>query len=347
MCKGFVKIPRRIYEEKQWNVKRVYSELDAFCDIYASANMRDRTEPDGTKVKRNQLLVSLRSLADKWIWSHSKVRRFLLALERKAYIKVDFSDSRTVITIIDFGADSSVDSDIVTVKKQSETPSETPPETLLKHQNPDKHRGFSMVSETPPETPPETPSETASRAYKNDNYISYLTEEYKKEDIIDSSLHSESLSTGVDPEDSVEPQGIVDFYNQTVKGTSVSKCIRLTDKRRKAIIARVREYGIDSVYEAITMVANSSFCNGSNNRNWTADFDFVFNVNNMAKILEGKYNNHATTQTNQGTNQGSEHPTDSELREQSVRLMQRLADERHARQTEVRQRTEFPTESQP
>ena len=55
---------------------------------------------------------------------------------------------------------------------------------------------------------------------------------------------------------------------------------------------------------------------------------------------------YATTQTNKGPNQGSEHPTDSELREQSVRLMQRLADERHARQTEVRQRTEFPTENQ-
>ena len=107
MCKGFIKIPRRIYEEKQWNVKRVYSELDAFYDIYASANARDRTEPDGTKIRRNQLVISYRSLADKWLWNQMKVKRFIQALERKGFVKVESDRFKTILTIIDFGAEES------------------------------------------------------------------------------------------------------------------------------------------------------------------------------------------------------------------------------------------------
>ena len=175
MCKGYIKIPRRIFEEKQWNTKRVYSEFDAFCDIYAMVNARDRTEPDGTKIRRNQASVSLRSLADKWIWCHSKVRRFLLALERKGYIEVDFADKKTVITIIDFG-----------LENQSETPSET----LLKHHNTDKHRGLRVVSETPSETQSETPSETLSCAYKNDNINIMSNGENKEEkECISNDIH--------------------------------------------------------------------------------------------------------------------------------------------------------------
>ena len=84
---------------------------------------------------------------------------------------------------------------------------------------------------------------------------------------------------------------VVAFYNDTVKKTSVSKCVALTEKRKQAIRLRIKEFGKDKVEEAITLVASSSFCNGHNDRSWTADFDFVFNPNKMAKILEGKYTN--------------------------------------------------------
>ena len=149
MCKGFIKIPRRVYEEKLWNVKRVYSELDAFCDIYASAYTRDRTEPDGTKIKRNQFPCSLRSLADKWIWNQMKVKRFIQSLERKGYITIQADRYKTIITILDFGADD-------TSVTQGVTPTVTP----LLQQNPSKQSTSKVVSVTPPVTPPVTLSVT-------------------------------------------------------------------------------------------------------------------------------------------------------------------------------------------
>lgn len=360
MCKGFIRIPRRIFEEKRWNGRRVYSEIDAFLDIYTSANIHDSTEPEGTELARNQLAVSIRQLAEKWIWTISKVRRFLLALEQKGYVMVCASSAKTIITIIDFGEGSTVCSDSVATKPSetptdtpSETLSETPTDTLQNHENTDAQRGLSRIGETltdtpadtPSETPTDTPTDTLSRAYKNDNIISCLNEEKKKEDIIDSSLRSESLSTHVDPRPSTSPEDVVEFYNKTVKGTALSRCVKLTDKRRKAITARVRQFGAGMVFKAIKDAAASDFCNGANNRNWTADFDFVFNQNKMANILEGKYSNHATTKINQG-HRNSDHPSDSELREQSVRLMQRLSAERHARQAEIRQGAGFPHEDE-
>ena len=121
MCKGFVRIPRRLFEDKQWNTKRVYSELDAVTDIYTSACIQDRIEADGTVIRRNQLAMSVRSLAERWMWTKSKVERFLAALVKKGYIKIEASRSMTIVTIIDFG----VDEDDAP-KMQSETPTETP-----------------------------------------------------------------------------------------------------------------------------------------------------------------------------------------------------------------------------
>lgn len=89
-------------------------------------------------------------------------------------------------------------------------------------------------------------------------------------------------------------EDIVRFYNETVKKTSVSKCIALTEKRKQSIRLRIKEFGMDKVKEAITITASSSFCNGHNDRNWIADFDFVFNANKMAKILEGKFTDKTT-----------------------------------------------------
>ena len=60
-----------------------------------------------------------------------------------------------------------------------------------------------------------------------------------------------------------------------------------------------------------------------------------------------KRNNHGTTQTNQGTGQVSDRPSDSELREQSIRIMQRRKAERLARQAEVRDGRELFDEGQP
>ncbi len=75
--------------------------------------------------------------------------------------------------------------------------------------------------------------------------------------------------------------------------TGFPKVVRMTDKRRKHIAARVRSYGIDQVLAAIEMAGQSVFLHS---KPW-ATIDWVCeNDDNISKILEGKYDNRSDTQ---------------------------------------------------
>lgn len=115
MPNGFVRIPRRLFSTAWWNKKRAFSESDAVIDLYKSANVRDRTDPDGTKVLRNQFVTSYRALADRWYWPPMKVNRFLKRLEDDGYLRITSSKYKTIITMVDFGTDND----------KSDTPNET------------------------------------------------------------------------------------------------------------------------------------------------------------------------------------------------------------------------------
>ena len=170
MCKGYIRLPRRLFDTQWWNKRRVWSESDAIIDLYQQANARDRTEPDGTKVLRNQFITSNRTLADKWYWPPMKVNRFLKRLEDDGWIRVDSNKFKTIITILDFGVDT-IQSDTPTdtlSDTQGDTPSDTPKPLYIK--------GFQKVSDTPNDTQGGTHSDTPS-----DTYINNKRKEEKKE----------------------------------------------------------------------------------------------------------------------------------------------------------------------
>jgi hypothetical protein len=65
----------------------------------------------------------------------------------------------------------------------------------------------------------------------------------------------------------------------------------LSDRRKKAIKARLNTYSVEQIKEAFTKAEASDFLKGKNNRNWSANFDWLMNDANMAKILDGNYDN--------------------------------------------------------
>jgi len=73
------------------------------------------------------------------------------------------------------------------------------------------------------------------------------------------------------------------------KQTDFPQVRKLTDKRRKALLQRIADYGIDDCIKAVEIAARTPFCLGQNNRGWRADFDFILKPDSIAKILEGKY----------------------------------------------------------
>lgn len=81
---------------------------------------------------------------------------------------------------------------------------------------------------------------------------------------------------------------ILNKYNSI---TELPKCIKLTDKRKKGINARIKEYDIETILKALDKVKESNFLKGLDNRDFKANIDWIFNPNNFIKILEDKYKN--------------------------------------------------------
>lgn len=97
----------------------------------------------------------------------------------------------------------------------------------------------------------------------------------------------------ISPEGDTSPSNSIE-YNLILKkwnDIGLTKLKKLTDARKKSIKARVNEYSIEEVLNAIDIVSKSDFLKGSNNRNWKATFDWLFKPTNFAKVLEGNYSN--------------------------------------------------------
>lgn len=99
--------------------------------------------------------------------------------------------------------------------------------------------------------------------------------------------------------DRIEYNGIMDAFNSLCP--SLPSVKSLSEARKKAIRARLNSYSIEDIHEAFRKAENSDFLKGKNNRNWQANFDWIIKDANMAKILDGNYDNHKPA-TNQDMN---------------------------------------------
>jgi predicted phage replisome organizer len=88
-------------------------------------------------------------------------------------------------------------------------------------------------------------------------------------------------------EEKVSCQKIVDMYNSIC--VSFPSVRSLSDARRKAIKARLNTYTLDDFKTVFENAEASSFLKGSNERNWSANFDWLIKDANIAKVLEGQY----------------------------------------------------------
>lgn len=90
-----------------------------------------------------------------------------------------------------------------------------------------------------------------------------------------------------DSGESISCQQIVDLFHSICK--SYSKVRSLSDARKKAIKARLKTYSLEDFKTVFENAENSSFLKGKNDRNWSANFDWLIADKNMAKVLEGNY----------------------------------------------------------
>ena len=82
---------------------------------------------------------------------------------------------------------------------------------------------------------------------------------------------------------------IVNLWNQL--GLQQLRDIKPNTQRHTLLRARINDYSLDDVLEAIRRIKKSDFLQGQNKNGWTITFDWLIRPNNFIKVLEGNYDN--------------------------------------------------------
>jgi len=101
-------------------------------------------------------------------------------------------------------------------------------------------------------------------------------------------------------------------------------------QRHKLLKARIGQYDLETILQAIENIKKSDLLLGINNSGWTITFDWFLNPNNFLKVLEGNY---ISKNANKGTNMNSfGHATT----DNDAYLSKRLKEERLKRMESLR-----------
>ena len=109
----------------------------------------------------------------------------------------------------------------------------------------------------------------------------------------DSSLRSESrenVSVYTPPKTTrTDYQAVLDAFHESCP--SLPKVLKLSDSRKKAIKARLSDFGLEDIKRAFALTEQSDFLKGTNATGWQAGFDWLMKSANLTKVLEGNYEN--------------------------------------------------------
>ena len=256
----------------------------------------------GIRVKRGETMASVSTIEEYTGFSRKTVIKALAMLEESGEIRREKCGNYTKTIICKFD----------------------------RYQGDDKKQSSANIA--PPTPPPSTPKQELKKEKKEKNNI----------DANASSSGAAAPDPDLSSQESVDFVGLVKFFNRTMEeaGAIIPRCKSCDGKRREFVRARIREHGLDAVYEMITKASQSDFLNGKSRSGWIADFTWLFRPSNFQKVLEGNYdnrNNHYQPQNN-AANQFTD-PRQAE-REQLATgyaaTIARLAAEDDARAAELR-----------
>lgn len=116
--------------------------------------------------------------------------------------------------------------------------------------------------------------------------------ELLEEEILPKLTAQDTEEKPVTAKDSVKPgdvQKVVDEWNK-LQQFGIQPIVRMTARRTQMLKARIREYGMDKVMEALRNVQNSDFLMGKKT-DFMINFEWFVKPNNFLKVLENKYHN--------------------------------------------------------
>ena len=116
--------------------------------------------------------------------------------------------------------------------------------------------------------------------YLHESNVNSLDKEKDKEEDKDKNKESKEKATC---------EQVVDLYRSIC--VSYPSVKTLSEARKKAIRARLKVYSLEDFRKMFEKAEGSAFLKGANNRNWSANFDWLMKDANFAKVIDGNYDN--------------------------------------------------------
>ena len=91
-------------------------------------------------------------------------------------------------------------------------------------------------------------------------------------------------------EDGEETEDMIDLVVNMFNSTAFPKIKILSPKQKSAVIRAVKEIGLENLEFCFKEASESKFLNGENSKGWVANFDWLIDPHNVAKVLNGNYN---------------------------------------------------------
>ena len=226
-------------------------------------------------LQMRQVLVTVNSLVKQWGVSKPTVIRFLQRLEQDKLIEREIDTRKTIITITPLGwADLEVKPVVKTEVKS----------VVNIDQQLDRQAYHSHL------------------LYRENNIKASVGGARTREEMVANNLELDFEKDNFDE--------VVAFFNEQMKGKKIPQVVVKTPERRQAYTRLIAEtqVDIDSVKQAIRNAAESDFLNGSGQKGWIADFDWMMVPQHFQKVLENFYRNKQVTQTQYETANGHQDP---------------------------------------
>ena len=254
----------------EWEWYDQTSMVRLFLHILLKANYEDK-KWHGVVIKRGQFVTSFANLSAETGLSLQVVRSCLDKLQRTGEVNKQSTSQYTIITVCKY-ADYQQIEDVEQKTNNIQITSEQQASNKRVTNEQQQHKNI------------------RKKEYKNN---------------ITPSKEGESVDT--DQPVDVDLKSVVEFFNKSVvESNSVLPKIKgATGKRVGYIKARIREFGIEAVYEVISKAAASDFINGKNQRGWVASFDWIMLPTNFPKVLEGNYDNRTNNYNETNNHQSS------------------------------------------
>ena len=93
------------------------------------------------------------------------------------------------------------------------------------------------------------------------------------------------------PRPTKEVERVISEWNKLPEPIKRVRDLKPNTERYKMLTSRIKEYGVESVIEAVHKVGESDFLRRGSDKGWQIDFGWFVRPNNFPKVLEGNYDN--------------------------------------------------------